>query len=61
MSDSVRKSGASRPPKYLRQKRKNKSDSAYIRIAGKKVMLGVYGSPESREKYSAIISGQVSV
>lgn len=47
----------SRPPKYCRQKQSGRPDRAYVKINGKRVMLGNYGSPESYECYTEAISG----
>ena len=57
MSISVRPSRVSNPPKYSRQKRKGRPDRAYVRIDGKKVYLGEYGSEESHAKYAELIAG----
>lgn len=46
-----------RPPGYCRQREKNQQDRAYTRIGGKKIWLGIYGSPESRLKYSSLVAG----
>ena len=59
-SHSLRQSGANRPPKYSRQKEKGRADRAYIWLDDKKVMLGKYGSPESRAKYNELITGVAS-
>lgn len=48
-----------RPPKYSSQKRRGLADRAYTRIAGKKIYLGDYGSPESRAKYNQLVAGGV--
>lgn len=48
-----------RIPGYCRQKEKHQSDRAYTRIRGKKIWLGIYGSPESRAKYSEILAEYV--
>jgi integrase len=42
-------------PKYGRDKRSVGSDRACVRIGGKKVDLGVWDSPESRERYDEIV------
>ena len=57
MPVSVRPSGASRILKYYRQKRKGRPDRAYVRVDGKKVSLGQYGTVESKRKYAAVIQG----
>lgn len=57
MSDSNRPSGDSQPPKYLRQKRKGRPDRAYVRVDGKKIYLGDYGTKESRGLYAEVIAG----
>ncbi|NOY41187.1 MAG: tyrosine-type recombinase/integrase [Planctomycetes bacterium] len=46
-----------RPPKYSRQREKNRADRAFVRIDGRKIKLGVYGSPESKAKYADLIGG----
>ena len=56
MSVSSCPSGDSRPPKYLRQKRKGRPDGAYVRIDGKLVYLGDYGTLQSRTKYAEVIA-----
>ena len=45
-----------RPPKYCRQRRKGRPDRAYVKIDGKRVYLGDYGTPESRRKYREAIA-----
>jgi integrase len=50
MSDSVR------PPRYSCQKRKGNPDAAYTRISGKRIYLGLYGTPESKAKYARLIA-----
>lgn len=43
-------------PSYCRQKRQPpKRDLAYTRVNGRKIGLGVWGSPESRRRYARII------
>ena len=44
------------PPKYRRQKRRSGDDSAFAEIAGQRVYLGSYGSPESHERYGRLIA-----
>jgi integrase len=44
-------------PKYSRQRETKRADRAYVRIGGRKIKLGVYGSPESKAKYAELISG----
>jgi integrase len=56
MSVSSCPSGDSRPPKYLKQKRKGKPDRAYTRIDGKRVYLGDYGTKESRAQYARVLA-----
>lgn len=46
-----------RPPAYRRQREKGRSDRAYTVINGKKIKLGVYGSPESKAKYAELLAG----
>lgn len=48
---------SARVPKYCRFKRKGRRDSACVLIDGKRIMLGVYGSHQSREKYAELIAG----
>lgn len=45
----------SKPPKYCRQRDKNRADRAYVRIDGKTIWLGAYASPESKERYADLI------
>ncbi len=45
----------SRPPAYCRQRETDRADRAYVRIDGRKIKLGVYGSPQSRRKYAELI------
>lgn len=56
MSSNSRHSGI-RPPQYCRQKGINRADRAYVRIGGKKISLGLYGTPESHERYAELIKG----
>lgn len=44
-----------RPPAYCRQRETGRADRAYVRIDGKKIKLGVYGSPASRQRYAELI------
>lgn len=44
-----------RVPKYSRQRESGRSDRAYVTIDGKKIKLGKYGSPESKQKYAELI------
>ncbi len=46
-----------RPPRYCRQKEKGRPDRAYVKVGGKRVSLGEYGSPDSYEKFSQIVRG----
>lgn len=48
-------SGPTRTPQYCRQKGINRPDRAYVRIHGKKIALGKYGSPESHKRYAELI------
>lgn len=48
----------SRPPRYCRQREKNRPDRAYAKINGQRISLGNYGTPESYEKYSRLVNGQ---
>jgi hypothetical protein len=43
---------ALRPPSYLR----HKTGQAFVKIAGRNVHLGVYGSAESKERYRQAIA-----
>lgn len=45
----------SKPPKYCRQRDKNRVDRAYVRINGKTIWLGEYGSSDSRQRYAELI------
>ena len=47
----------SRTPGYLRQKRSPNPDTAYTRINGKRIYLGLYGSADSRAKYADLLKG----
>lgn len=49
-------STSSRVPKYSRQREKNRADRAYVRINGRKIKLGIYGSPESNAKYVQLLT-----
>lgn len=49
-----------RPPKYCRQKERNRPDRAFVKIAGKKIQLGEYGTPESYQRYADILAGKDS-
>ncbi len=42
-------------PKYCRQREKGRPDRACVWIDGKKISLGKYGSPESKERYAELI------
>lgn len=44
-----------KPPKYCRKKGNGRADRAYVRIDGKMIMLGNYGTPESRQRYAELI------
>jgi len=55
-TESTRQSGA-RVPKYCRQRGTNRPDRAYVRIDGKKIILGLYGTDESRARYAELIKG----
>lgn len=45
-----------RTPGYCRQKKKNKTDAAYVELCGKRFYLGAYNSPESHTEYARLIS-----
>lgn len=51
----VSKSSVVRVPKYSRQKEKSRPDRACVWVNGKKILLGTYGSPESRARYAELI------
>lgn len=44
-----------RPPKYSKQVVPQGKDRAFVRIDGKRIYLGTYGSPESRQRYAELI------
>ncbi|WP_425400129.1 hypothetical protein [Aeoliella sp.] len=44
-------------PSYYCQKQTGRPDCAYVKVNGKRVMLGNYGFPDSYEKYAEAISG----
>ena len=43
-------------PSYCRHRKSGRKDGAYVKINGERIHLGVYASPESREKYNALIA-----
>src|SRR5687767_7951668 len=43
-------------PKYRRQKLPGRADRAFVELNGKRIMLGLYDSPESREKYHRLVA-----
>ncbi len=43
-------------PKYCRQKRRGKADSALVIIDGRRISLGEYGYPASRAWYAELIN-----
>ncbi len=45
-------------PKYRRQRRKGRQDSAFVEIDGKRHYLGRYDSLESRKRYAELIAGE---
>lgn len=47
------------PPRYCRQKEKNRPDRAYVKIGGKRIVLGTFGSPESYKKYAQLVGGEI--
>ncbi len=51
---------ASRDPKYCRQRFKNGKDLAYVTLDGKKVYLGPYDSPASRQAYHEMLAERVA-
>lgn len=44
-----------RPPRYCRQKCKNRADRAYVEIDGRRVWLGTYGTEDSFDRYAEVI------
>jgi integrase len=50
-----------RAPRYCRQKENGRPDRAYVKIDGKRILLGTHGSPESYKKYAQLISGELKV
>lgn len=44
-------------PKYRRQRRSKGADTAFVQVAGQRVYLGVFDSPESRERYARLLAG----
>ncbi len=42
--------------KYRRQKRSSGADSAFVEVDGRRVYLGPYNTPESREAYARLIA-----
>lgn len=55
-SETAHSSRRVSPPKYCRQRSKGRADRAYVRIDGRKVMLGTYGTEESRQRYAELIN-----
>ena len=47
-----------RAPRYCRQKEHGRPDRAYVKIDGKRMLLGRYGSPESYKKYAELINSE---
>ena len=52
---------SSQVPRYLRQRRRGKSDSALVVIDGKRHHLGVFNSAESLAKYAELIGTPNSI
>lgn len=50
----------SRVPKYCRQIRVGKPATAYVKIDGERIYLGLYNSPESRAEYARLIGRTTS-
>jgi integrase len=48
-----------RAPRYCRQKESHRPDRAYVKIDGKRTLLGTHGSPESYKKYAQLINGEL--
>ncbi len=48
------------PPKYCRQREKNRSHRAYVMVDGKRHQLGEYGSPESYQRYAELIANKAT-
>ena len=46
----------SRPPRYCRQREKHRPDRAYVKIDGKRIWLGMYGSKEAYDRYTAALN-----
>jgi integrase len=45
-----------RPPRYSRQREKGRPDRAYTIVNGQRIHLGLYGSPESYDRYTKAIN-----
>ena len=56
MSESQRPSSTSHVPRYCRQKSAGRADRAFVRIDGKRIHLGTYGSKVSRARYAELIT-----
>ena len=48
-----------RGPRYCRQKENGRADRAYVKIDGKRILLGTHGSPESYKRYAEVVNGVV--
>ncbi len=49
-----------RQPKYLRQREHGRSDRAFTIVDGKRIKLGVYGSPESFQRFAELTTGKTA-
>jgi integrase len=59
MPKTKRNQGSKHSPKQptiYRQKRRNGQDTAFTRIDGRRVHLGVYGSPEAEKEYRRVVA-----
>lgn len=45
-----------RVPKYRRQRRPDGTDLAFVELSGRRVYLGAYGTPESRQAYERAVA-----
>ena len=43
-------------PKYLRKRRQHSRDTAFLELHGKRLPLGFYGTPESRQEYDTVVA-----
>ena len=47
---------AARTPAYRRQKERSRADRTFVELNGKRIQLGVWNSPESRQEYDRLIA-----